>query len=647
MRKNIKYVDIEIMIVIILIVLIVNFFGATDSMNNVQSMAVDTMLHETIDVENTLLSGLSDEIFLEEMDSETSDEIAGMLAEVTKDSGIMSITLFKETPGEGIEMIATSLEYRDKLNVPDKPRYESEMIKDAFDGKLTYEKLTYNFKEDSYVIYYPVFDNNIEVIGVISFEVDATLIVTLFETLRRVFLISFIIISGLVAGVVFLLTRSMSRNKLYKLAFVDNLTKCKNRDALDRDFLNKKKSYDLIAYLDADNFQAFNDDFGHEVGDRILMEFSNLVRNTFSFMGKKDFEIYRLQSDQFMICINYCNEIQTPETFSNFLEKIYKHDYIIDNLKLRFRFSVGILYNFDCKETLDNLYQKINSAMNVAKSLSSHTIIINEKDDKQNKQYMLEMLFKNEIKEEHIVPYIQPIVSLVTKKVVAYEILSRLNINGEIYYPNDFIQAATRSNKLWMIDDILMSKSLDMFSNMISQKIVPSTIDLHFNVSRQSFQYMNLIESLKRIDDLENINYYNITLEVLEQDALEILEKEDLLREIKSLGISIALDDFSAGESSIHAIKSNLLDTIKFDRDLLWDSVENERIKEMYSFFSNSFMKANINIVTEGCENGAHLTLIEDAGVYLVQGYYYSKPVKLCEKSIIEIDENIKTKDTY
>jgi EAL domain-containing protein (putative c-di-GMP-specific phosphodiesterase class I) len=235
----------------------------------------------------------------------------------------------------------------------------------------------------------------------------------------------------------------------------------------------------------------------------------------------------------------------------------------------------------------------------------------------------------NAINDERIVVYYQPIVNQDGKCVKA-EALLRLNIDGTMYYPGDFLPVVENENYSHFITKAVLNKVCGHIKLLESQgyefekiSINLSTEDLLINDG-----YKDLIDI---VENKHKMTFQKIAFEILENT--DKVQYEPLVRAMtafKSItDVEFYLDDFGSGYSNLLRLLSLPVSIIKFDKDILKKIRKNSSIFSTVKTNVETFLEAGYNILFEGVEDEVDIASCKQMNADFLQGYAYSKPVEL------------------
>lgn len=232
------------------------------------------------------------------------------------------------------------------------------------------------------------------------------------------------------------------------------------------------------------------------------------------------------------------------------------------------------------------------------------------------------------IKEEFKL-FLQPKIDLATGKVYAAEALVRwISDSDVIVYPNDFIPLFEQNGFCAELDLYMFNKACAHIRYYMDNGIEP--IYYSINQTKLLIFQKGYTDKLKAIIEKYHIPPKYLVIEVLEDLATHnVNELNNRINELKSLGLSIALDDFGSGYSSLNIVAGLDIDEIKFDREFLL-AEDPEQIKKNHMILrvlSKLAKEIGIRTVVEGVERHEDVEFLKSIDCDLAQGYYYDRPI--------------------
>ncbi len=293
------------------------------------------------------------------------------------------------------------------------------------------------------------------------------------------------------------------------------------------------------------------------------------------------------------VFVSMCSIDHDAFKYDSIAKFFYVADIFVSNTSLNFR---GEFLHVD-KETYDRYKQRD----------SINNIVINA------------------VRNRDIGVAYQPQVSLKTGRVVGFEALLRPDIYEMPISTTRFINVCNANGIITKLDASVLIKALEMYNKVRESGYDMNDFTLSVNITPESLPVIN-VEILKKLVRDANVPIESVKFELVE----EILvgdEEIKILKELSDAGFKIALDDFSAGHSSLkYLIKVNP-DTVKLDKSLIPDII-NDKEKIVYKYITNLCKELDLSIIAEGVETDEQLEFVREIGVDIVQGFYYSKALK-------------------
>ncbi|ABB43661.1 diguanylate cyclase/phosphodiesterase [Sulfurimonas denitrificans DSM 1251] len=402
--------------------------------------------------------------------------------------------------------------------------------------------------------------------------------------------------------------------------FQDRLTKLPNRLKLIEDIeLSMDKKHRHLALVNIDAFKDINDLYGYAIGDEILIQVSQRIRNFCTDLGS----IYKLPNDEFAIFVtDKFDEDNFHKTIKTLLETINETKFSIDEQSIFISFSCGISSN------KDPLLIKANTALQAAKSTAKSVVIY--KDSLNAKEQITKnmdalLILKEAIAKNQITPYFQPIYNTRSKKIEKYEALARIvREDGSVIAPFAFLDIAIKSKLYPEITKAMILKSFEFFKD--------KEYEFSINLSILDIQNQEVLKFiLSKLREFPEPQ--RVVFEILESHKIEnYQEMKSFIKEVKKYGSKIAIDDFGSGYSNFSQVFELNVDCLKIDASLVkyitTDESSRVIIKTIVNFASNLGLKT----IAEFVEDRESLEILEKMGIDFIQGYYIGKPSnKLCE----------------
>ncbi|MGS0726865.1 putative bifunctional diguanylate cyclase/phosphodiesterase, partial [Shewanella sp. 0m-11] len=234
---------------------------------------------------------------------------------------------------------------------------------------------------------------------------------------------------------------------------------------------------------------------------------------------------------------------------------------------------------------------------------------------------------RNEL-ELHFQPQID---ILQNDKLVGVEALLRWNHPKEGFVrPDIFIKVAEACGLIVDIDRWVMREACIHGARWAKQLVEP--INVSVNVSALHFRQPDFIKGVEQIVAETNMPAAALSLEITEGVLMKELKvAKQHLKQLKTLGIDVAIDDFGTGYSSLAYLRHFEVNTLKIDRSFLIDIATNKADQAIASSIIELARNLKLDVVAEGVETHEQLEQVFSRGCYVIQGYYFAKPMPLAE----------------
>ena len=414
---------------------------------------------------------------------------------------------------------------------------------------------------------------------------------------------------------------------IYKILLNRKITKELKKDLITGlanrmeflNFINEKKDIKgYVVVIDIDNFKEINDKYGENTGDYILKTVGQYLRNIFINQS-----IFRVSGDEFNIFSQEEFLIERLEQLKTEL-KFLKESYQVD-------LSIGFYKNFN--KDLDSAFKYANMAMEEAKKRSDfYYIEATEKlIHKKEREYSIKSLLRNK-ELDGVYGVFQPKFDIKSKSIVGAESLARWKDKelGDVY-PGEFIPIAEDIDLIYLVDYKIAEEAIKFVKKLKNNRLVDEKFRVSFNLSMKSLERDDIVDYIRKLilknEVLGEWLEVEITESIFSTNLKKTLEKID---ELKKMNIALAMDDFTAGHSTVSLLPLLPLDVVKFDKGVL-DAIgtkDDLLASNIYMALVGLVKELDLKIVSEGIETVAQLKFLEKANVDIGQGYIFSKPIE-------------------
>ncbi len=430
--------------------------------------------------------------------------------------------------------------------------------------------------------------------------------------------------------------RELATMELKHRANHDALTGAINRtlflEELQKGILEAKCSHPdaVLLFLDLDGFKEVNDNFGHQIGDRLLVEVTNRLR---SLSREKDI-LGRLSGDEFVLLVRHLDITEDLEPLLKRIQRHISQPFMLGDLEIRITSSIGAAILDRNDLTTPELLRRAEESMYLVKNgerkgyCIANAEIIKEFKDRLDLDHNIHQA----VYEKRLLLQFQPIMDLRTGEICSAEALLRvLNKDGSIMNAYHFIPSLERIRLMPEVDDWVVAEAIRIVQqHLINLPAIPG-FRLSLNVSPAILMtHGYALFTLNRMRTAKippEILCIEIIEDHLDTSNESLLENLNLLREA---GVSIAIDDFGTGYSNLQHLTSIPFDTLKIDRAFLKGILpQNTKDKELLAGIIALGKTLGYSLIAEGIEHQGQADYLVSIGCHHGQGYLYGKPMPI------------------
>jgi diguanylate cyclase (GGDEF)-like protein len=415
-------------------------------------------------------------------------------------------------------------------------------------------------------------------------------------------------------------TAYRATNDLNEMALIDSLSQLPNRRALQQQLrlALKRKEPVALAFIDLDGFKAINDNYGHAVGDQLILQCAAAIMERAADCQT----VSRLGGDEFAIlAIGPGCERRLERAAKSVISRLAS-PFRLDERSIMIGASFGLASTCAIVTTASELMRRADIAMYASKNMGKMRLTWFDEafDHRQAKSHEIEIRLRDAIDNERFAIHYQPLVDVNSREIVSVEALVRWDLlDPDILHPNEFIPVAEATgliNRLGLL--VLRRACTDALSF--------GEISLSVNVSVAQLRDPDFAAHLRAI--LTETRFPPQRLEIEITESYIMLDPDMarlILDEIQSMGVKVSLDDFGSGYASIGFLRQFQFDRLKIDRSLVSDAVSDKGALAMLHSSVAVARAMGMSIVAEGVENEGQADLMKVAGCDQLQGWLFSK----------------------
>jgi diguanylate cyclase (GGDEF)-like protein/PAS domain S-box-containing protein len=425
-------------------------------------------------------------------------------------------------------------------------------------------------------------------------------------------------------------------NDLAHLAFHDALTGLANR-ALFQDRINqalarseRSEKYVAVLFLDLDNFKMINDSLGHATGDELL----KTVADTLVGCLRKSDTAARLGGDEFAVLIEDAPNREEVMHMAARLMKTLRQPVAVAGQEITSTVSIGITFGIQ-GHTSDQLLRNADLAIYLAKAQGKDRI--EEFQDQMHvavvQRLELEHDLRRAVLSEELRVHYQPIFDLVSGAIVGFEALVRWQHPTQgLLQPISFIPFAEEIGFIHNIDNFVLTEACSQARRWQSMGLASAGLLMSVNLSAREIADSAIRERVSLSLLETGFEPTHLILEITESALLRDLDATIRnLEALKSLGLSIAVDDFGTGFSSFSHLEQLPIDILKVDRSFVANIATPAGRPSLAPAIVQLAHTLGLTTIAEGVESPDQVSPLRDLECRLAQGYHLGVPLDALE----------------
>ena len=424
--------------------------------------------------------------------------------------------------------------------------------------------------------------------------------------------------------------RTQKDQSLYDQAHRDSLTGLPNRGLFDirlsQELVDAEEQNRHLAlmFIDIDHFKRMNDSFGHMVGDDLIIQVANRLREGLS----DDQFLARIGGDEFiLLCSSPGFDRQQLQQRAESVMGLIAQPIQSNGREFVLSASIGIS-RFPQDAKLDTtLLQSADSALFQAKLHGRNTFVFYQPSYTAAAQRVTEVEaeLRQAMSKGEIVPFFQPQIDCRNEAVHGFEVLARWRHPARGLIPaSEFIGIAQQTGLITSLGRVVLKAALDIFERLPREQIPNVKLALNATVDELLHGY---VEYLQQLLEGTSLNAGDLEVEILEDGFMNDSGIcADAMSKLERMGVSICLDDFGIGYSSLSRLRSFPVSKIKIDKSFVADigTESGEQLVKAIIGMADSLL---LEVVAEGSETAEQSSLLCELGCHTHQGYYRARPM--------------------
>lgn len=425
--------------------------------------------------------------------------------------------------------------------------------------------------------------------------------------------------------------RKEQDQKILRQARYDALTELPNRtlamDRLAQGVIQARRSGEQLAvmFIDLDGFKNVNDSLGHEMGDKLLIQAAQRLKNAV----RESDTVARLGGDEFLVIMSQLETRQACQPVLAKIQQQFSMPFKLGSSEADVTPSIGLAVFPEDGQDGAILLRNADLAMYQAKEAGRNTYHYFNQSIHENlrKRIDIENQLKGALDRDELFLLYQPIIDAGNQKLVGVETLLRWE-NEELgrVMPDEFIGIAEQTGLIVPIGNWVIETATAQVKRW--QQAGLGEFTLAVNVSPRQIQGNELQPHIRAVLEKNQFPPERFMLEMTEGLLIRNpQEAKEILNDLKGVGVKLAMDDFGTGYSSLSNLKNFPFDVLKIDRTFIRDIEHDADDHALVSGAVSMSRGLGLTVVAEGVESQQQLDILSDMNCDRVQGFYFSRPL--------------------
>jgi len=391
--------------------------------------------------------------------------------------------------------------------------------------------------------------------------------------------------------------------------------------------MDRQRQYLSLLMVDVDNLKFVNDTFGHDFGDRLLVEIAARLKKAVC----PDCLVARFLGDEFALIPPLADSQEESLQLAHAIRERMAEHFTIDGADLMITASIGMVTFPDAGETVENLLRNAEAAMYEAKRLGRNTVVCYSSDFRRRAQHrlMLETRLHRALERDDFSLHYQPQLDAPSGRIVGMEALLRWTPSDiPSVSPAEFIPILEETSLIVPVGTWVLHEACRQ-AVIWQQAGIPST-RISVNISAVQFQRGDLAETVRLVLAETGLDPWLLCLELTESMLLhDMAHTRKKLQELRDLGVRLSLDDFGTGYSSLAYLSRLPVHELKIDQSFVRRLHETSSDTAVVNTIIAMAQELGLELVAEGVETEEQRAHLMVRGCETMQGFLFSKPLPM------------------
>ena len=380
-----------------------------------------------------------------------------------------------------------------------------------------------------------------------------------------------------------------------------------------------------VLFLDLDRFKYVNDTLGHSVGDELLKAVAARLKSAV----REEDSIARMGGDEFTVLVGDLNHADDVVKVAQKLLETVAQPIHVDGRDLFITTSIGIAMFPTDGETAEMLLKNADHAMYRAKDAGRNAarMFTPSMNIRALERMSTETSLRGALERGELLLYYQPQIDIVTNAIVGVEALLRWNRPDlGVVDPMSFVPIAEETRMIVPIGEWALREACRQAKEW--QRARYPRLRMAVNLSPRQFQHDELPAQVAAALEDTGLAPGDLELEITESIALHNSDRTlGMLRQLREMGVRIAVDDFGTGHSSLHYLRSFPVDSVKIDQGFVHEIESSAADRAIVSAVIRMAHGLDLRVTAEGVETEAQLAFLREQECEEAQGFLFGRPV--------------------
>jgi diguanylate cyclase (GGDEF)-like protein len=423
--------------------------------------------------------------------------------------------------------------------------------------------------------------------------------------------------------------RRQALEELHHRAYYDLLTGLPNQEQMLEQIQAHIDQAVLFAvlYLDIDHYRSVKYGLGHALAEELLVA---IARRLETCLRPGDL-VARVSTDGFAMLIRQISSATEVAAYAQRVHPAIMEPFNLGNSIVSTSASIGIVHSEIGYRRSEDLLRAADTAMHEAKrQAKGSTVVFNiEMQTRMQTRLQLETDLKQAIQQQQLFLNFQPIVCLKSGMPTGLEALVRWNhpTRGSIS-PVEFIPLAEETGLITALGRWVLQAACQQLQALQTQQFNLVDLTINVNLSGAELGVPNLVAQIDRALLDSNLSGDRLKLEITESVLMQnAAQSIAVLNQLKDRNINVCIDDFGTGYSSLSYLRQLPINTLKIDRSFVNTLETDKRSLDIVRAILTLAQALELEVVAEGVETAAQLSILQNLGCQAVQGYFFSRPL--------------------